>query len=152
MNLKTVPNKAVMWKRLMKPDPTVFRIGAMLVEPEISTERWKTIEELLSNLIQQESWELFGGDLGFDFQYGLLPFMIGRLNQKRARILELCMYANVTKDNNYFKNARDIVEGIIEIEEWVMSSDAFSHNFPPRTVLLQTVFPLRPLVYIEQID
>jgi len=135
-----IPHRAVMWKRYANPDPIVFRIGCVLVAPEISTEIWKTIEQDLTTMLHKKTWEIRGGEREFNFQY-LKPFMIGRLNRKRARILELCMYANTTKNPNYFRHALDIVEGIIELEECGMVLDEFAHNATPDSVLVQTVFP-----------
>ena len=142
MNEKPIPNKAVLWLRAMDPDPKVFTIGCMLVDPNLNMSGWKRVRDLILQIVTGEVWEIFGGAKVYKF-HNLRNFMLGRVNEKKARILELLMAGNVFKDLNFFQNALDIVCGIIELEEWVMPGIVFSHNEPPSEELPETIL-LKP--------
>lgn len=139
----------MIWKQALHPCPKVFCIGAMLAEPYINRMEWNRIRHFISEILL-ESGLTAGGDCGFDFYEDLKPFMDGRMNAIEARILELCMIGNITNDINFFRNAYDIVDRIVELEEGRFTGgEDFAHNAKPELKLNATVCILRPMIYIK---
>ena len=140
MSLRT---RAITWRRAQDPDPVVFAIGCMLVEPEKTIHTYRTIRDKIRRLVDGEVWEIFGFDEERVYVFSdLLAFMVGRVNPTEAKILELCVVGNYNEERNFFKHAHDIITGIIELEgERVMPEQKFRHNDEPGEELIQTVLP-----------
>lgn len=132
-------NKAVVFKERLNLDDRVFIIANTLVE-KVSIEGWKRIKAMLGDITRHPAYQVCGGDKGYSFGW-VHEFMIGRVNSKEAKILELCVLGNVFKKTWYFEVALDFVEAIIELENHRCDeSETFFHNVGPSKILFHNYY------------
>jgi hypothetical protein len=113
-----------------------------LAAEKVPVQSWKSIQRYLWDILDPKSDALEGGEKPYHFK-ALHQFMLGRMNFKQHRVMELCMVGNVKKDMNMFRNALDIVEGILELEDSRCHDEqVFVHNVPASANIMSTVFDI----------
>ncbi len=128
------------FKRALNLDQRVFCISAILVSATLDIAGYININNFITSILHEGITGLMGGDKEFHFYKHLIPFAYGRLNEIQARILELCIVANIRKDMNLFRNAFDIVAGILEVEKCrIMKDEIFGHSNKPDAILRSSV-------------